>query len=327
MAVDLQSYARVIVAFSGGKDSVAATLHLLDVGVPRNRIELWHHDVDGREGSTLMDWPVTRDYCAQLAAALGLPLYFSWKVGGFEREMLRENARTAPVRFESPDGIVREVGGTRGVLGTRRRFPQRSADLRTRWCSAYLKIQVMDTAIVNQARFRHARTLVVTGERAEESANRAHYATFEPHRTDARRSVRLGRHVDHWRPVHRWAVADVWAIIARYGVRPHPAYEAGFSRLSCAACIFGSSHQWRTLQERVPEQFAQVQAHEAAFGVTIHRRLTILESADQGTPYAAATPEAIHRARALRFEGPILVAPENWRMPAGAEGRDRLGPP
>ena len=33
---------RVLVAFSGGKDSLAALLHLLDLGVAPDRIELHH---------------------------------------------------------------------------------------------------------------------------------------------------------------------------------------------------------------------------------------------------------------------------------------------
>lgn len=36
-----------IVAFSGGKDSVAMVLHLLEIGVPKESIHLHHHDVDG----------------------------------------------------------------------------------------------------------------------------------------------------------------------------------------------------------------------------------------------------------------------------------------
>ena len=99
---DLASYDHFIVAFSGGKDSLACVLHLLDLGVPRDRIELWHHDVDGQEGSRLMDWPVTRDYCRAVAEALEIPLYFSWKVGGFEREMRRDGTATAPTRYEAP---------------------------------------------------------------------------------------------------------------------------------------------------------------------------------------------------------------------------------
>lgn len=38
-------YDAILVAFSGGKDSLACLLHLLDLGVDRSKIELWHHDV------------------------------------------------------------------------------------------------------------------------------------------------------------------------------------------------------------------------------------------------------------------------------------------
>ncbi|WP_431217072.1 hypothetical protein ACQ86N_22505 [Puia sp. P3] len=37
----------IIVAFSGGKDSIAMVLYLLEQGVDRRRIHLHHHDVDG----------------------------------------------------------------------------------------------------------------------------------------------------------------------------------------------------------------------------------------------------------------------------------------
>ena len=92
--MNLNDYKKIIVAFSGGKDSTACFLHLLDLGVPREKIELWHHAIDGKEGSTLMDWGVTPDYCKKFAQAFGVEYYESWKTGGFEGEMLRENAKT-----------------------------------------------------------------------------------------------------------------------------------------------------------------------------------------------------------------------------------------
>lgn len=313
-----------IVAFSGGKDSLACLLHLLEIGVPRDRIELWHHDIDGREGSTLMDWPVTRAYCAAVAAAFGLPIYFSWKVGGFEREMLRDSTATAPIAFETPDG-VRYAGG-HGKPNTRRQFPQVSADLTVRWCSAYLKIDVCAAAIRNQARFAGKRVVVVTGERAEESSSRARYAVLEPHRADLRNG-RTPRHVDQWRPVHAWSEADVWAIIERHRVAPHPAYAAGWGRTSCAACIFGSPDQWATLRVINPAQFAAVAAHESAFGKTIQRRLTVVQTADKGTPYQAAlaNPAAVQAALAHDYAGPVILEPGAWTLPAGAYG-DSCGP-
>ncbi len=202
----LGSYDTIIVALSGGKDSVACLCLLLDAGVDPKHIELWHHDVDGHGGS-FMDWPSTLPYVRALASAYGIPLYCSWRNGGFEAEMLREDRATAPVWFDTPHGM-RSSGGA-GQPGTRMRFPQVSADLATRWCSSALKISVMDTAIRGQERFLGTRTLVVTGERAQESPSRARYAVLEPHRSDTRTGSRRRRHVDHWRPVHGYSTSEI----------------------------------------------------------------------------------------------------------------------
>ena len=172
---DLGRYRRVLVAFSGGKDSLAALLHLLDIGVTPTRIELHHHEVDGG-GPTFMDWPITPAYVAALARHFRLPLYRSWREGGFRREMDRDGTPTAPILFETSDGPMRRSGGA-GPPGVRRRFPQVSADLSVRWCSSSLKIDVLAAAIRGQARFEGEPTLVVTGERAEESPARARYKT------------------------------------------------------------------------------------------------------------------------------------------------------
>ena len=63
---DLGAYRRFVVAFSGGRDSLAALLHLLSLGVPAHAIELHHHDVDGH-GPTFMDWPCTPAYVRTIA--------------------------------------------------------------------------------------------------------------------------------------------------------------------------------------------------------------------------------------------------------------------
>jgi 3'-phosphoadenosine 5'-phosphosulfate sulfotransferase (PAPS reductase)/FAD synthetase len=320
---DLDSYDAVVVAFSGGKDSIACVLHLLERGVPLERIELWHHDVDGREGSDLMDWPVTRPYCQAFADAMGLRLFFSWKEGGFEREMLRDQARTAPTRWEGPDGASGQSGGTAGKLGTRRKFPQVSADLSVRWCSAYLKIDVGSAAVRGQARFHGQRILMVSGERAEESTARAKYATFEPDRADLRHGKKTRRHVDRWRPVHAWPEREIWAIMKRWRVRPHPAYELGFGRVSCMFCIFGNADQFATARACSPDRFDRLGSYEREFGLTVKRKVSLPQLADAGTPYADATRERIDRAMAHGYDEPILE--RSWRLPAGAFG-DSAGP-
>lgn len=324
MDIDHASYDHILVAFSGGKDSIAALLALFEAGVPASRIELHHHDVDGG-AKTFMDWTCTTDYCRAVAASFGMPIYFSFKEGGFEREMDRDQAPTAPIIFETPEG-VREAGG-KGPNGTRGKFPQVSPDLSVRWCSAYLKIDVMAASIRNQDRFLGKRILVVTGERAQESASRARYQTFEKHRTDTRHGTRKMRHVDHWRPVHAWDEEKVWDIIRRFGVVPHVAYQLGWSRLSCLSCIFGSADQWATIRSVFPEHFERVAEREARTGSTIQRTRSVRELADRGTCYEAALlrPDLVEQAKSDRYRLPVRVNPSEWVLPAGAFG-ESAGP-
>jgi len=319
---DLDAYDRIVVFFSGGKDSIACVLHLLEMGVEAERIELHHHIVDGREGSTLMDWPITEDYCKKFAAAFGMKLYFSWKVGGFEREMTRSKAKTAPIAFENDQGGITSTGGERGSEGTRLKFPQVAASLTVRWCSAYLKVDVGSRILTTEERFLKGKVLVVTGERAEESAARAKYCSYEPHRSDNRDGARVKRHIDQWRPIHVWKEGEVWDIIRRWKVNPHTAYHLGWSRTSCRTCIFGSADQWATIQLFMPNSFKQIAKYEAQFGSTIHRTRSVEEQASRGTPYEC-DEKWVAIAESTEFLEPMLV--DNWAYPKGAFG-ESAGP-
>lgn len=320
---DLDSYDTILVMHSGGKDSTGATLELLERGVPREKIELWHHEIDGRESASLMDWPVTPAYCQAFADALGVPLYFSWRKGGFEREMTRQDAATAPTVFETPDGLC-EVGG-KGPRNTRMMFPQVAASLSVRWCSSALKIDVAAAAVRNQDRFNGRRVLVVTGERGQESPQRARYASLEPHKAD-RRDGRGKRLIDHWRPLLDWREEQVWGIIERWRIAPHPAYEAGFGRCSCAFCIFGNENQFASARNILPEQFERIAHYEKDFGKTIKRKGDIVSHADAGRPYEKSNNQALaDELRSTSFNRPIIVDEGQWRLPAGAFG-DSCGP-
>lgn len=312
--LNLLDYDRFLCCFSAGKDSVCAFLQLLEAGVPRSKIELHHHLVDGRE-SDLMDWPVTESYCEAFAAAFGVKLYKSWRVGGFEREMLRESSRTAPVSFESEDGFVKTIGGTGGNESTRLKFPQTTANLQQRWCSSVVKIDVFARILTNEPRFQNGRTLVITGERAEESTARANYLQFEPHRADLRNGIKIQRHIDHWRPVHQLSEAEVWAKLERFKVNPHPAYWLGWSRLSCRCCIFIGPDEWATLRTYMPTAFDGIVRYERQFKITIHRTRTVDEQADRGIAFPCKF-EMLQLAESKTYDHPIIV--DNWTLPPGA---------
>lgn len=314
----LEEYDRILVSFSGGKDSLALVLDLLERGVPRDRIQLWHQDVDGEHGSDqpLVDWPCTRSYVQAVGQALGVRTFFQWRLGGFLGEMLKENASTRPVRFERQDGSIGQAGGLKGKVSTRRKFPQASGDLRVRWCSAVLKIDSFALSLNNEPAFRSGKLLVLTGERREESAHRASYPEREPHRCDGKR-----RRVDAWRSVIDWSEEQVWAAMERWRIQPHPAYILGFPRVSCLTCIFGGPDQWASVKKIAPDRFVRIAAYEREFGVTIKRGLTVEELADRGTPYAACNdPALVPLAMSLHYPADQIVVPEGqpWRLPEGA---------
>ncbi len=320
LLTEVAKWDKVIVAFSGGKDSIACVLAAIDAGIPRDKMELWHGEVDGREGAAFMDWPITPAYCRAFAAAFGIPIYFSWKKGGFEREMLRENQRTAPTSFEDGTGGVITMGGTRGKLSTRRKFPQVGADLKTRWCSAYLKIDVMSMAIRNMPRLRGLNICVVTGERAEESKSRAKYKTVEIHR-----AAGPGRKVLHVRPIHGWSEDRVWGIIGKHRIRVHPCYYMGWGRCSCMFCIFGNKNQFASAAVCSPSGAQKLVNYENEFQQTIKRNIPIDTLIGQGTPYEAITPELIAMSQSTEYTLPIVMEPGQWLLPAGAYG-ESCGP-
>lgn len=307
----LPAYDAVVVAFSGGKDSLAALLHVLELlRGDRSRLELWHHQVDGEAGD-LWDWPCTRAYCEAVARALDIPLYCSWREGGFEREMLRNGVPTAPIVTELPGGARGQAGG-RGQPGTRLRFPQQSADLSVRYCSAYLKIDVAAAAL--RVRWPTGRVLLVTGERREESASRATYARVERHK-----STTGTRRIDQWRPILDWPGTRVWERIRAAGIVPHPAYRVGYGRLSCACCIFGGPGEWATFQRLRPVQWERLVSLEATFDRTLRRDETIPEVTARGVPFPGVRDRAsIAELLSPRFDGQVRVEPSAWELPLGA---------
>lgn len=332
----MTGYDKYIVTFSGGKDSTACVLHLLDSGIPKEKIELWHHEVDGRE-ETFMDWEITPAYCRAFAKAFGLPIYFSWKEGGFKREMLRNNMPTAPVWFEVPQeewassrlpkkadssGLFIKVGGN-GPLNTRLKFPQVSGDMKVRWCSSYLKIDIGSAAIRNQSRFNRRRVLVISGERGQESPKRALYKTHESDRAD-RRHGRSKRHVDRWRPIKDWTERHVWDIIEKHKVRVHPAYYLGYGRVSCKWCIFGNEDQFATSYYLSPWQGETIIGYEKGFGCTIKRKGSVQKLVSLGTPYKGVYDSKLAALSvSTDYSEPIFMS--TWVLPLGAY-RQNCGP-
>ncbi len=246
------------------------------------------------------------------------PILHQWKVGGFEREMLRDNAKTAPTRFELPDGTIKEVGGMRGKASTRLKFPQVSADLSVRYCSPYLKIDVCAIAINNDPRFRGKKICLITGERRQESTARSKYAEVEAHRCNSPKKL-----VHQWRNVIDYSEEMVWSLLRKHNIRAHPAYYLGWGRVSCVLCIFGDADQMASARVLVPDQFNRVVGYEQQFGVTIRKGKTVLQMADQGRSHSTID-DTFYRPLALSHDYPVHLihfTAEAWQLPSGAYKR------
>ncbi|MCL6457369.1 MAG: hypothetical protein K6T85_05120, partial [Gorillibacterium sp.] len=82
--LSLDEYDKIIVSESFGKDSMACVFHLLNSGVPPDRIELWHQSVDGggEQHLEFLDWPVTESYGEAVGQLLGIKTTFQWRAYG-----------------------------------------------------------------------------------------------------------------------------------------------------------------------------------------------------------------------------------------------------
>lgn len=325
--IDVSDYDRIVLCMSGGKDSIACLLHLVEIGVDLSKVELWHHDVDGREGSNLMDWAFMADYNRKLAEAFKVPLYFSWLDGGFEGEMLKENNYSRPHKIETPVGLITLQRDTkRAKPNTRLRFPQISPSLQTRWCSSALKIDVGRRALNNQDRLDGQNILFITGERRQESPNRARYNQLEPHFCD-RRKGRKARYIDAWRPVLHWSEEEVWGILERHRVVAPVPYRLGWSRSSCMTCIYNGPRIWATIKHYFPDRAIKIAEYEDQFGTTISRnRINVIEVAESARPFELDDMEALEQAFCTDYNLPIIhEVGQTWLSPPGAYGNEGCG--
>jgi 3'-phosphoadenosine 5'-phosphosulfate sulfotransferase (PAPS reductase)/FAD synthetase len=162
--------------------------------------------------------------------------------------------------------------------------------------------------------------LVVTGERGEESPARTKYDGAEPHRTDSKRRL-----VHQWRPILDWKEEQVWDIIERWRVRPHPAYQLGWGRTSCLACIFGDDDQWASVKSIAESRFRRIAQLEQDFGTTIKKGRTVEEMARRGSEFVSDKPEELRRLAMSpdAFTAEMFFLPEGevWKAPAGAYKR------
>lgn len=321
----LASDCPIVVAFSGGKDSVAMVLYLLFVlRIPAHRIVLHHQNVDG-EGPAWFDWPITRAYCEAFAAAFGLRYLEQYREGGIMGEACKVEAQSGATWYQDEAGAWHKLEPAKHAkVSTRRMYPMVGGDMQKRWCSSTAKMEPHHRALRQYYPVEeYEQVLVCTGERWQESTKRQKLHGLEWHKCDAK-----ARRMLHWRPVIDWQEQDVWAIMEEHKVQPHPCYVLGWGRASCMTCIFNSANHWAALLEMVPERVEAMHAKEVEFGRTLYQDETIMERALRGQSVLAGVAEEVLEqwlpvALGEQWSQPIIV--EQWQMPAGAYSSQSCG--
>ena len=376
----LEEYDLIIVLFSGGKDSAAAYLKLLELGVPKDKIELWHHDIDGGHPTRRMDWPVTQAYVRAFVAAENVKLRVSCRVNGFFGELYRVGA-SYPIEYEDEGEIKTcrlsqpqiESDRLRKELlqvldpvdqevlkeyGQRLKFPAKCGDLSRRWCSAYLKIDVAAAVLRNLEKLKaigkrgkfpaksgchqgrwcsgtlkaevqssvtthlnktqaDTKILIVSGERRGESSGRAKYNEMEVHRTNA--TARAHRLVHQWRAVIDYSLRDVWEVIKRHKINPHPCYPCGWGRCSCMCCIFSLPSHWAGIRELFPKEYEALRQDEIRLGFTLDNKKTLDEYVGEAESCVYhGEPNALHQLITGQFSQTDIYQTGEWTFPAGA---------
>lgn len=377
----LEEYDLIVVLISGGKDSVACYLKLIELGVPKEKIEFWHHDIDGGHPTRRMDWKCTQNYVKALADAEGVKLRVSYRVNGFFGELYRIGA-SEPIEWIDPDtGEIKQCKLSSNYLkcrelkeqateemeellkqyGYRMKFPAKTGDLSRRWCSAYLKICGADTVVSNIDRLgeleelggkRHKfpakggthsgrwcsgnlkaavqdsvtanleetkhdkKILIVSGERRGESAGRSKYNEMEIHRTNA--TAKAHRIVHQWRCCIDYSEKDVWELLKRHHINPHPCYRIGWNRCSCMMCIFSTPRLFAGVKELFPDDYASLRHDEEVLGFTLDNKKNLDEFIGD-TPSCVCwnDKKAIHSILTGEF-GTEDIYTENWNYPVGA---------
>lgn len=341
----LEMYDLVIVLISGGKDSIACYYKLLELGVPKSKIEFWHHDVDGGHPPRTMDWRCTANYIRSFAEAEQIPLRVSWRKNGFFGELYRIGASEL-IEWVDPEtgeiyqcppskkymecqklkvAAISEMENKLAEFGYRMKFPMKSGDLSRRWCSAYLKIMVADTVLRNMNSVaanltktrKNIKLLIVSGERRGESVGRSKYNEIEIHRTNA--VSKHHRTVHQWRPVIDYSERDIWEVRKRHKVNPHPCYRAGWNRCSCAMCIFSTPRLFAGIRELYPKEYALLCQDEKVLGFTLDNHCdleTYIGSADSCVYHG--DKEAIQSLLTGEFPVESVYVNGKWKYPAGA---------
>lgn len=270
----------VIVSVSGGKDSHLCYLLMLQRGRPFMPVM----------ADTGHEHPVTMEHVAYMHERTGGPPVRIVRADFTER-MARKRLYVDAVWREQgvPSSVCDQAIAVLHPTGIpfldlclwKGRFPSS----RVRFCTQELKVRPIEEQVQVPALEAHGRCVVVTGERADESAPRARLPRLQRvrWRDPAGTMVR-------YRPLLTMTADDVIGAIRQFGDEPNPLYRLGMNRVGCMPCIMARKAELRVIAQRWPEEVARVEEWEALAAQASKRGAATFFGPDR-TPEGAAMAE------------------------------------
>ena len=152
----------------------------------------------------------------------------------------------------------------------------RFSDFNVKSDSGNLKAAVQNSVTANlEETKRDKKILIVSGERRGESAGRSKYNEMEIHRTNA--EAKAHRIVHQWRCCIDYSEKDVWELLKRHHINPHPCYRIGWNRCSCMMCIFSTPRLFAGVKELFPDDYAALRHDEEVLGFTLDNKKNLDE--------------------------------------------------
>lgn len=265
---DLRWFDLIVLNTSGGKDSAAMQAHmteLMEATDTLGRGWLVHCDLGESEHEG------THQLVKEHARVGRLPLQI---LDPGERK-----GRTLLERFEERSESKSKKARKRKSFGPGHGTRYCTSEYKTGEVAVWINGQIRKdwgTGDLIKKLGRRIRVLNVLGLRSEESDMRAH-RTFKMKKETQTRSQ-----IQEWLPIQGWTEAMVWEAHDRAGLRRHPAYAAGFKRLSCTICpLAGHDEGFALGVLTYPEVAERLAAIERRTGKTFKEGVTIAETIER----------------------------------------------
>lgn len=184
------------------------------------------------------------------------------------------------------------------------RFPS----TRARFCTEYLKIDVMADQVYSEAWDAGDTAISWQGVRREESLARQDLPRFQWLQWRSKKSILA------FRPLLDWKLQDVWDMHVKHGIARNPLYDHGFGRVGCFPCIMCTKAEVRLIAEKFPEHIDRLEAWE--------KLITSISKTGYSTFFPANTDPLVNK----RIERTKAEAEKNRKIIGWEEPEEPLDP-